>query len=178
MKPDAVPASKAKLLLFFVLVGPLIGVLPLALLMAIAGTRESSGPLLGVLPFIFAHIYGSLPALLAGTVFTAASSFGPVRMLLHRRSYAFLLGAGCGVAGGVLTLSLLSWLIARAGRSWSVFVDLAILLLPCAFAGGVLGIIAPPLSRKAWTVQALVDSRAGQWILAILVLAAFFALAR
>jgi hypothetical protein len=154
--------SRLQVFLIFAFIGPLIGCIPFALMLLVAGLRDPAGPALGIVAFIFGYPIGIVPASIAGAVFVALSSAPLLAHVWRRRSLVLLLGALAGFLGGSALAGVLA-LAASPGLS-----VLVMLLLPSAISGVCCALIS--------VRPGPIFPGAERWSFAVLAVAAFFTL--
>jgi hypothetical protein len=154
-----VARSRIQVFLIFAIIGPLIGSVPFAVMLFVAGLRDPTGPALGLMAFIFGFPIGVVPAAVAGVVFVALSSAPLLAHVSQRRFLVFSLGALAGLIGGI---ALAGIIVLTASPRPGVLV---MLLLPSAISGGCSALISMQSRPVLLSV--------GRWCLAALALAVF-----
>jgi len=150
------------------LIGPLIGSLPFALMFFVGGRHDSMSFEFGLVALVLGYLIGLVPALIAGAVFVAFSSL-PLRAHLQQSSILTLaFGALAGLVGAGTFMALLAL---PTSRSFGGPSDM--LLVPSALAGSVCARLSMrhSLSSRDGTMPS-----SQNWALAALGLVLFFGL--
>lgn len=98
---------KFKPLLIFVLLGPLLGALPLTLLFVFSSILEQNMLGMGFMILLFSYPFGLFPATIAGTLFLLLMSYFQKNNIQLTRTYIFILGALCGLIGTLIFIFIL-----------------------------------------------------------------------
>lgn len=147
---------KLKAFLLFVLLGPFIGALAVAVYSALA---LRSG-YVGLIVLAVGYLTGLAPAALAGALFAYLLSLPPLARVTSLRVSIFILGSACGAVVSVVFWALwaaifpLDYLLART------------VIVPGLFAGGCCALLSlriSPLVLAPMIISALILFLVGAW---------------